>query len=63
MYQQGGFSGYLSLFDQRSMLLEGPYGNEQKFKKFDHVVFLATDIGVAAVLPFLKDFIVNTNPL
>lgn len=58
VYQQRGLSKYLPFLNQRSMLLEGPYGNEQKFKKFNNIVFLATDIGVAAVLPYLKDLIV-----
>lgn len=61
--QQTGISRDLHLLDKRSMLLEGPYGYEQKFGKFSHVVLLATDIGVAAILPYLKDLVTgHTNP-
>ena len=61
--QQAGLSRYLYLLDKRSMLLEGPYGFEQNLGNFDNVILLATDIGVAAVLPYLKDIIMeDTNP-
>lgn len=42
-----------------SLLLEGPYGNHAPLNGYDSILFITGGTGIAAALPYLKDFLSN----
>ncbi|RJE24471.1 FAD-binding domain protein [Aspergillus sclerotialis] len=51
---------YGSPYNRLRILLDGPYGEQNDLKGYSSVVLVATGIGIAAQLSYVKDFVEST---
>ena len=60
---RGGFTAELDRHTNKKLLalIDGPYGIHHDFGEYGAVIMIATGIGIAAHIPFIKDLISGYN--
>ena len=63
MKSRGGFTAELDRHINKNLLafIDGPYGVHHDFGEYGTVIMIATGIGIAAHIPFIKDLISGYN--
>jgi NAD(P)H-flavin reductase len=58
-----GFTGELDRHTNKELLafIDGPYGIQHRFGDYGTVIMLATGIGIAGHIPYIKDLISGYN--